>query len=116
MNCSKDTARLDLVFREGDTSPAWTINLLDGDGKSVDISGFQFYMETQDLNGNRQELRTIGRGLSIEHNNLIIEKKQRENLPDGIYSYALKMKKNNGDIITFLEGKLTIKKLIAHES
>ncbi|MFU2119665.1 hypothetical protein ACQ1Q1_06685 [Ornithobacterium rhinotracheale] len=116
MNCNKDIARLDLVFREGDTSPAWSMNFLGDDDREIDINGYKFYMEIRDLNGNRQEIRTIGRGLSVERNNLVIEKKQRENLPSGIYSYALKMEANSGDIITFIEGKLTIKKLIVHES
>lgn len=117
MNCNnRDTARFDLSFREGDTSPAWSMRFLDERAERIALADYQFYMEIRDISGQRQELRTLGSGLSVVGNRLIIEKKPQENLQSGVYTYALKMHTPTGERITFLEGKLTIKKILVYES
>lgn len=107
---------MDLTFRKGDTSQAWSLRLLDEGASEISLDNYEFYMEIRDLRGHKQELRALGKGLSIEQNQLIIEKRQRESLPEGFYTYALKMRTHEGDLVTFLEGKLTIKNQIVYEN
>lgn len=113
--------KLDLFARKGDTAQKIEIEIYISDENGnfnqnpEDLAGYQFYLEIRKSNLKVKEL-SLGNGLSINGDTLIIERIPEVDLSAGDYTYALKMIMPNGDKETFLKGKYTVENELVETS
>ncbi|MGV4405271.1 hypothetical protein ACQ1R0_03730 [Ornithobacterium rhinotracheale] len=109
-----------LSTRNGDTTPDFffqlkVLNPLTSKHIVLDITGYDFFMEVKDSCGKVVRRLTIGNGLHVQDNRVHVEKIAKEDLNPSLYSYAIKMRKPNGEYKTFMKGKYNVEKELVNE-
>lgn len=94
--------QLNLCDRDGDSSTAFKVSFEDQNGDPIDITNYEFYLEVRAM-GRQVIRRTLGDGLRIEDNALVIERVDTLELAAGRYSWAVKYKSPDGEVVTFID-------------
>ncbi|MCK0201360.1 hypothetical protein [Ornithobacterium rhinotracheale] len=109
-----------LSTRQGDSVPAWffqlnIVNPLTGKPMVLELTDYDFVMEIKGVCGKVVRRLTLGNGLCICENKVFVDKIEKEDLEPSLYSYAIKMRKPNGEYKTFMKGKYNVEKELVNE-
>lgn len=81
----------------------------------LELADYEFVMEIKSVCGKVVRRLTLDNGLCVCNNRVFVDKIKKEDLSAGLYSYAIKMRKTNGEYKTFMKGKYNVEKELVNE-